>query len=91
MFAPKSKNGGQIDDWQWRTGIGKEDKVSLQTGSYNSEDNNSEYLGAKAKFMKYFSFALVTGTRRAAASSDECNQICMNYSDKCCASFEIVR
>lgn len=42
------------------------------TGSHNAKDNNSEYLGAKAKFMKYFEFALVTGTRRAAETSDEC-------------------
>ena len=80
---------GRIEDWTITSGIGPEKGLDFQTtvGSYKDED--SEFYGAKAKFLKYFSFAAVYGNREGSETQDECEQICSKWSDKCCAGVRI--
>ena len=63
---------GRIVDWTITSGIGPEKGLDFQTtvGSYKDED--SEFYGAKAKFLKYFSFAAVYGNREGSETQDEC-------------------
>ena len=59
MFDGKNKNGGLIDDIILeRQNSGN---VTVQTGFNTDENLDSQFMGARLKFLEFFKFAMVRG------------------------------